>query len=214
MRAYRVLASVLTTLAALLEPPIAAACGGCFTSPSVDSQVSDHRMILSIGKEQTTLYDQIVYRGSPESFAWVLPVIGDVEIGVSAPAMFIGLDELTAPVVLQPASRCRPTCGTTKVSFTAGGSGGNFVGSGAIVLGERVVGPYEVVRLRAREPYALESWLTSHGFVIPEDLAGVVATYVSEGYDFVCIKLVPGLDVTAMRPVRLTMAGAATTLPL
>lgn len=30
-------------------------------------------MILAIGSNETTLYDQIRYQGSPESFAWVLP---------------------------------------------------------------------------------------------------------------------------------------------
>ena len=63
------------------------ACGGCFAAES-NTVVTDHRMIFSVSKNQTTLYDQIRYQGSPESFAWVLPIHGTVEIGLSSDALF------------------------------------------------------------------------------------------------------------------------------
>ena len=60
----------------------ALACGGCFAPPENPTVVTDHRMILSVSKAQTTLYDQIRYQGDPGSFAWVLPIAGTVEVGV------------------------------------------------------------------------------------------------------------------------------------
>ena len=67
----------------------AKACGGCFSPPTEqDSVVTDHRMILSVSPQQTTLYDQIRYSGSPASFAWVLPIHGTVDVGLSADVLF------------------------------------------------------------------------------------------------------------------------------
>ena len=53
----------------------ARACGGCFHPPTEnDSVITDHRMIFAISSQQTTLWDQIRWQGSPNDFAWVLPV--------------------------------------------------------------------------------------------------------------------------------------------
>ena len=56
----------------------ASACGGCFSPPTTENPtvVTDHRMILSISQDQSTLYDQIKYSGNPAAFAWVLPIVG------------------------------------------------------------------------------------------------------------------------------------------
>jgi hypothetical protein len=51
----------------------AAACGGCFHEVNLQqtesTQVTGHRMILSVSKTQSTLWDQITYSGNPSSFA-------------------------------------------------------------------------------------------------------------------------------------------------
>jgi hypothetical protein len=61
----------------------AAACGGCFHVPGESTQVASHRMVISISQTQSTLWDQIQYSGSPSTFAWVLPVKGQITIGLS-----------------------------------------------------------------------------------------------------------------------------------
>src|SRR5579884_3324854 len=44
----------------------AKACGGCFGPPTeTDDVVTDHRMVLSVSPQQTTLYDEIKYSGTP-----------------------------------------------------------------------------------------------------------------------------------------------------
>src|SRR5262245_2348241 len=63
------------------------ACGGCFVMQSENTQVTSHRMILSVSPQETTLWDQIVYSGAPQSFAWVLPTKGVVTIGLSSDAL-------------------------------------------------------------------------------------------------------------------------------
>src|SRR3954466_11558445 len=71
------------------------ACGGCFIPQENPTVVTDHRMILSVSKEQSTLYDKIKYSGSPSSFAWVLPISGTVQVGLSADIVFQAIDCMT-----------------------------------------------------------------------------------------------------------------------
>src|SRR5262249_42903516 len=75
----------------------AAACGGCLTQQQEVTQVTGHKMILSISKTQTTLWDQITYSGKPSSFAWILPIRGMVDFGLSSDALFQTLDAKTNP---------------------------------------------------------------------------------------------------------------------
>jgi MYXO-CTERM domain-containing protein len=203
----------------------AQACGGCFHPPAEnDSVITDHRMIFSLSSEQTTLWDQIRWAGSPASFAWVLPVSDSkvATLGLSADVAFDALDSLTGTQVEPPPQNCPPppNCGQ---GFGGGGSSsGGPLGvedAGAAVHGvdvnkEEVVGPYDVAFLHSTDANALSQWLTDHGFVIPADVAPVVAAYVNAKYDFVVMKLVPGAGVNAMRPVRVTTPGAAPVLPL
>jgi hypothetical protein len=84
----------------------ASACGGCFSPPPSPSEnptvVTDHRMILTIAQDQSTLYDQIKYSGSPSAFAWVLPISGTVDVGLSADIVFQTLDNNTRTSILAP----------------------------------------------------------------------------------------------------------------
>ena len=104
---------------ALTQARDAAACGGCIheTTPiiqqSENTQVTGHQMVLSISKKQTTLWDQITYSGNPSSFAWVLPIKGTVEFGLSSDALFGALEVATNVVVYGPPLNCPspPYCG-------------------------------------------------------------------------------------------------------
>src|SRR5205085_10178084 len=88
----------------------AEACGGCFGPPPPPTEsptvVTDHRMILTISKDQSTLYDQIRYQGSPASFAWVLPIAGTVDVGLSANVVFQTLDNFTQTQIVAPPLNC------------------------------------------------------------------------------------------------------------
>src|SRR5580692_11269993 len=135
----------------------ASACGGCFTPPpppnEVESVITDERMIFSISKDQTTLYDQIQYSGSPSSFAWVLPVKGTVTVGLSADITFNVIDQtLTTSQVVEPPTDCPPppTCPSNYFGggSTTGGGGLALAGAdaGVTVTAQAQVGPYETVQ--------------------------------------------------------------------
>ena len=212
------LACLLPTLT-LLPGGEAHACGGCFQGiqETESTQVSGHRMILSISPDRTTLWDQIRYVGNPSSFAWVLPVKGMAEVGLSSDALFANLELQTGVTVRSPEVSCPPPpfCESSS-AFTATSGGGDSEGgwTGVTVVAQKVVGPYETVQLSSQDPGAIEAWLVGHGYTISDEAAPILTTYVAEGFDFLALKLVPGGDVQSMRPVRVTTTGAGTALPL
>ncbi|CAN5193795.1 hypothetical protein BH09MYX1_BH09MYX1_54560 [soil metagenome] len=196
----------------------AAACGGCLVPPGENTVVEGHRMALSISKTQTVLWDQFKYSGSPKEFAWVLPVRAGTKVELSHDEFFAALEASTQPVITAPPQ-----------NNGSGGSGGGF-GCGSAdtassysgggsdppvqVLNQEVVGPYEVVTLKATDASALQTWLASHGYVIPPAVQPVIDAYVKEQFDFVALRLLPNKDVNSMQPVRVITPGADATLPL
>lgn len=200
------------------------ACGGCFQqppppppAPRPPSVVTDHRMIVSVSQQQTTLYDELRYSGEPESFAWVLPISGTAKIGVSSDGLFSTLEAMTQVVVIPPPLNCpsMPTgCYSGYGEADEAPSAAGSAKDGVTVTKQETVGPYETVQLHASDPAALETWLQSHGYAVPDDVKSVVNQYVAEHFDFLALKLVPGQGVQAMRPIRVTTTGASAVLPL
>jgi MYXO-CTERM domain-containing protein len=195
----------------------ARACGGCFTPTDNPTVVTDHRMIMTITPNESTLYDQIKYTGDPASFAWVLPYAGDIQVGLSADIVFTSIDSLTQTNILPP-----PGCGNFGYAAGAGSSGTSGATSGGTsggndsvtVLKHEVVGPYDTVQLAATNPKALEEWLQTNNFNIPADVKPVVDQYVNEKFNFLALKLLPAKGIQDMRPVRVTTRGSNVALPL
>ena len=238
---WAALGTVIAAASAMMVERDASACGGCFHEPpppqapnETPSMITGHRMILSISSKQTTLYDQIKYTGNPKTFAWVLPISGTAEIGLSADIVFATLGSMTENVVTAPPMNCpAPAPGScyggngygesSDTPRSPGASGGASADAGVslppepppvTVTKEETVGPYETVQLHSTDPQALNEWLSSHGFTIPADVKPIISQYVTEHFDFLAMKLVPGQGVQSMRPVRVTTAGASPVLPL
>jgi hypothetical protein len=196
------------------------ACGGCFVPPEENTQVTGHRMLLSVGMTQTTLYDQIEYDGDPAEFAWVLPIKGQAGLGVSSDLIFnqLGFDTtvevrpppLNCPVYEGCFNEASDGFGSASASSGAGGAGAG----GVNVIAQEVVGPYETVQLEATDPNALNTWLGNHGYNIPADIQPIINSYVAESFNFLAIKLVPGVGTDKMQPIRITTDGASPGLPL
>ncbi len=209
----------LAFAALTLQPAEAEACGGCFVPPEESTVVTGHRMILSVGMTQSTLYDQIEYSGDPEEFAWVLPIVGTVEVGTSSDLIFnqLGFDtsvEVAPPVQHCPAIYCEGFEDDLAGGDGTSGAGGGSSNGGVDVLAEEVVGPYQTVQLAADDPNALNAWLDENGYNVPEDIQPIINAYVNDGFNFLAIKLVPGAGIDRMQPVRITGAGANAVLPL
>jgi hypothetical protein len=221
----RILAGALSASALFVAAsgPEARACGGCFNRPlaptETGSVVTDHQMIFVTSPQQTTLYDMIKYTGSPSSFAWVLPIHGTVHIGLSSYTLFAALDQVTRPNILPPPY---PTCPVpADCNFCGGGASGNAsggtnaaAGAPVAILSQETVGPYDTVQLQSTDPNALTAWLNANNYAIPTDIQPLIAKYVSEGFDFLALRLSPGQGVQSMRPISVSAAGAGVSLPL
>jgi hypothetical protein len=196
----------------------AQACGGCFIANETPTVVTDHRMVFTISKTRSTLYDQIKYSGDPTQFAWVLPISGTVTVGLSADIVFSTLDGRTQTQIVPPPRNCPgppPSCfSSSSGAFGGGTSGGSSGSPGVNVLVQQVVGPYETVQLAATTPNALQTWLADNGFNIPTDVAPILTKYQEEHFNFLALKLLPDKGVTDMRPVRVSTEGASVALPL
>lgn len=215
--AKSLLLSVPLLAAALMHTNDASACGGCAVPVGESTQVTGHRMLFSISKTSTTLWDQIEYSGDPSSFAWVLPIKGQVDIGLSSDVLFAQLSTLTATTVVPPPLNCPPppSCWGWGEEDAGGATGAGGASNGGVdVIAQQVVGPYDTVQLSSQDPGALKNWLLANGYNIPLDVAPVIDAYVNEGFDFLALKLIPSADVSSMRPVRITAQGAQASLPL
>jgi hypothetical protein len=220
MRAVVVRASVLAFAASSLfaSRPVRA-CGGCFSPPAPTqvTVVTGHRMAFSISPTQSVLWDQIQYSGSPQDFAWVLPVKAGAKIELSHDEFFAALDAMTNPVITGPTSG---SCGGGG-GFACGGASSasglaedSPAGGSVQVISQGVVGPYDTVTLHATDPNALYAWLQVNSYDIPASTRPVIDGYVSEGFDFIALRLAPGQGVQAMKPVRVVTPGAGLSLPL
>jgi MYXO-CTERM domain-containing protein len=206
--------SIPLSLAALTQAHDAAACGGCLGPPTEVTQVTGHKMVLSISKTQTTLWDQITYSGNPSSFAWILPVKGTVDFALSSDALFQSLEQSTQVSVTAPSISCPPPPEGCDLPLSGASEAADNDGKSVNVLAQDVVGPFEMVLLQSTDSTALTNWLSMHKFNLPADIAPVVEAYVKEQFNFLALKLVPGQDVASMRPVRVTTQGASPVLPL
>src|SRR5271165_1633817 len=182
------------SIAALAKP--AQACGGCFQPPSQSGDViTDEKMIFRVSPQATTLYDEIEYSGSPQSFGWVLPIRGPVTVGLSSDAMFQAFEQATATTIVAPYLAPCPSCGCANAPTGGfGGSSGSSSGgagedAGVTVIGQQTVGPYDTVQLQSTDPNALNNWLTANGYVVPSGFQPTIAAYVAEGFDFLALKL-------------------------
>jgi len=228
MRSSLVLAALaLTSIVSLADMRETEACGACIPRPGENTIVTAHRMALSISPKQTVLWDQIQYDGTAEDFAWVLPVKPGAYIELSSDAWFETLDAATSTQLFAPPVNCGggssgPSfgCGAMEernfaaVDDSGGSTGSGGVGSSVTVVHRGSVGPFETVTLATDKPGVLNDWLTNAGYGLDPSTQPVIDAYVAEGFDFIALRLQPGADVQAMKPVRVVQPGASPTLPL
>ena len=222
------------------QPTPAHACGGCFheepaanTTPEA-SIVTGHRMAISVSSSQTVLWDSVSYDGSPEDFAWVLPVGPGAEIQLSTNAFLEALEAVTQTTVHPPPLTCaggslgndvlgggvgcgesaRESDSAASSAGFGGASSSSGGGTGVRVLHEETVGPYDAVVIRSRQPGAIMAWLRTNHYAVAQDMEPVLGSYETQGADFLALRLAPGAMVRQMRPVRVVYPGTLLSFPL
>lgn len=189
-------------------------------------------MVLSLSQRQTTLWDQIRYTGAPEDFVWVLPVAdaGTLQIGLADNAFVDAIDTYGAPFVTADLPECwrrfraTPRIVDSGVFVGCGASPAEMGGYGAMPGvdstrvgrdGEAVVGPYAVNVISTESGgMQLDAWLRAHNYAIPSTTRAAIDYYVNLQFDFIILRLRPGVGIQQMQPVRITTRGYMPMLPL
>ncbi len=238
-----ILVAISTSLVLLTYERHAEACG-CLSPPAVDQgefavNQQSEQIIFEVEDGYVTAHVLIRYAGAPEQFAWIVPAPEVPEFALSPTSAFSILEQQTAPLVRNQVENVCPDqqygcryhspaqCGSDNTSFPGDGDGDGdgdgpgFADAGAgnepppvVVLDETVIGSYQTVTFSAGDAGAAVAWLNAEGFVVNETMAPFMQPYADAGMVFVASKLVPGADVSAIKPLRMRYRAAAPMIPL
>lgn len=202
-------------LVSTLAPQVADACGGCFAPPQTVQVVTDHRMVLALSNQQTTLWDQFRYTGRPQDFSWILPIrfTERTRVALATNEFMTTADQLTAPIVQPP--RLSIPAGCVQAPSAGGAVDASAAAdAGVTVLREEVIGPYAVSIIRGTDAMAVRNWLRDNGYVVPSAVEPIIDHYTAMNMDYIALRLRPGEGIDRMSPVRVTFEGYQPRLPL
>lgn len=179
-------------LGSLIAPAYACGCGAMVVDR--DARVSVDRETSVVGWDGTTeqIVMQLTVRGDAPDAAWIMPVPHRATVGLGDASVFSELRDLTAPV-----SRTRHYFWPRAEDWPFGGgsSGDGAAAPSAAapveVVGRERLGPFDVARLAATDPAALEGWLKENGFELPDRLATALRPYVEQKWEYVAVRLAP-----------------------
>ncbi|GAA3821287.1 DUF2330 domain-containing protein [Streptomyces coacervatus] len=217
-----VLALLGIQLGSLIAPAYACGCG---------AMIPDGQQRLAVGREESVVRwdgsrEQIVMSltvdGDADRAAWVMPVPHRATVQLGDPALFTELAAATAPVH-RDRYHFWPEDGDWPLVTGGDRSAGGPPGAGAAapgvgVVGRQKLGPFDVARLTATDPAALNGWLDSNGFAMPPRLEDALQPYVSRRWEYVAVRLAPGTAGTPLSgrldPLHLTFASGQPVYPM
>jgi MYXO-CTERM domain-containing protein len=207
----------------------ARACGGFFCSQQnpVDQSAEN---IIFVHDEQggkVTAVIQILYQGPSEKFAWLLPVPGKPEVGVSSNIVFQNLRAATDPqynLTVEVEGECMD-------GGDFFGNGGGFptagmapspaedADGGVTVIDAGSVGPYDYVTISldpmlAEPADAAVMWLTDNGYDVTTIGPEVLGPYLEDGLNLIAFKLTKGNEAGAIRPVVISYESTLPMIPI
>ncbi|MDT0345410.1 DUF2330 domain-containing protein [Streptomyces litchfieldiae] len=192
-----VLLLLLTQLVAVAWPAYACGCGGMVTDP--DTPVTVQQETSAVRWDGTT--EQIVMSltvdGEAPEAAWIMPVPSRAEVELGDRELFNDLRAVTAPRH-ETRHYFWPREGDWPLGSEDDEGDGALPGappptreSGVDVISREQLGPFDVARLAADDPDALDNWLGENGFTLPERLGQELTPYVERGWEYVAIRLTP-----------------------
>jgi hypothetical protein len=180
----------LCLVLACLAVAVAAPAWACGCGVALEATVSRERALVvdRPGREEIVLSLDLRSDG-PGRSAIVLPVPSDPVVEpVEGGDPLQYLDLATLP---------RAAAGGGDEGATAG------AGQGVDVIGRDVIGGYDVSRLRADDPGALDAWLGENGYTLPDGAEPILSDYVDDGWRYVAIQLAPNA-AGALKPLRVS----------
>lgn len=223
--ALRALSLVLMVFAAqlgsLVAPAYACGCGAMVVDRTARVSVDREASVVDWDGSTEQIVMRLTVRGNAPEAAWIMPVPHRATVELGDASLFSELQTLTAPV-----SSTRHYFWPRAKDWPFGGSGGRS-GDGAAapsaaapveVVGRERLGPFDVARLTATDPAALEGWLKENGFELPDRLATALRPYVEQKWEYVAVRLAPqesGSPLSGtLDPLRLRFASDRLVYPM
>lgn len=205
----------------LAMPQAAEACGGFFCDASQPvNQAAERIVFVKDGEDSFRAIVGIAYEGDADSFAWVLPVEGVPEIGVSSTEFLNELQNATDPSFrVRWTFECDQELGAAPGSFSDGGALMLDAGSSVNVVSSGVTGPYDYRVLEVsgdpeeRANTAVE-WLQESGFDIDDAGNATLQPYLASGMNLLAIRLTKGAESGDVRPLAIDFPGPVVGIPL
>ncbi|GHO49553.1 DUF2330 domain-containing protein [Ktedonospora formicarum] len=202
----RLLAGSMLALALILFSPLSAlACGGLFVGANQAKVSQDtERLLITIGKQTTTLVEEIHYTGKASDFAWVLPVPVAPKVDVlENKNLFEQLENTTAPRFIVPEA---PNCDYADITLL---NRGDYAGAPNTVnrvntYSGGTAGPFEYQVIGSSDAEALAKWLQSHHYTVPSNTQNLIQPYIQKKMLFLAMRLRPGQDASNIQPVKVT----------
>ncbi|MGW2699185.1 DUF2330 domain-containing protein [Streptomyces sp. NPDC001340] len=222
MKRGRILAVVLALLGVqlswLIAPAYACGCGAMVPYPSQRIAVSSEQSVLRWDGRQEQIVMRLTVGGDADRAAWIMPVPHRATVRLGDPDLFGQLATAMAPV-----HRTRyhfwPQNGDWPFdSHDEVGAAAPPAADGVGVVGRQRLGPFDVARLTATDPAALDTWLHEHGFTFPARLRTALQPYVDRHWEYVAVRLAPKASRTplygALDPLHLTFASDRAVYPM
>ncbi|MFH8803437.1 DUF2330 domain-containing protein [Streptomyces sp. NPDC017936] len=215
------LALLATQLGSLLAPAYACGCGALV--PGDERRVAVHREVSVVrwDGEREQIVMSLSVTGDADRAAWIMPVPSRATVRLGDAEVFSQLTEATAPE-----ERARyhfwPQDGDWPLS-TGDGAGAAAppapgAGPGVGVVGRERLGPFDVARLTATDPAALDDWLGENGFAFPPRLESALQPYVDRRWEYVAVRLTPETAGAPLRgdlePLHLAFASGTLVYPM
>lgn len=219
-RVLRCLALAVAT-AITLHGPSAQACGGLFCSSTNPVNQAAERIIFAQEGNRTTAVIEIQYQGPSERFAWVLPVPGVPEIGVSSKQALDRLQQATNPVYSfnTTSETCNFRGSPQSTAGNANNASGNGDDHGVNVVASGTVGPYDFnvisVSQNAADPAELAlQWLADNGYDVSLLGEDILASYLEEGLNLAAFRLTKNSNAGSIRPVLISYQSDQPVIPI
>jgi hypothetical protein len=206
----------LTALTLGLTAPAASACGGFFCR-NVPIDQAGEKIVFGVDEQKEEIFAviQIQYQGAAEDFSWIVPVPSTPSVGVSSDEIFSKLGPPTIPQ-FRLDYKVEGTCKVEDAkNFLAapsaarggvpGSAGESVADSGVTVISREKVGPFDATVLLPTDPAALEKWLKTENYRVPDRFTELSSSYIEKKHYFVALKLLKDKDAGDLRPVVLKM---------
>lgn len=189
-----VLALLATQAATLLAPAHACGCGAMIPGAGERVAVDREESLVRWDGRREQIVMRLTVGGDAERAAWIMPVPNRATVRLGDPALFDALHSVTAPVT-RDRYHFWPQDGDWPLGSGgdghAGGPPGARAGAPVGVVGRQRLGPFDVARLTATDPEALDGWLDTNGFALPPRLEGALRPYVDRRWEYVAVRLTP-----------------------